>query len=158
VSAPLARRPAATDALAAAAAAAGARLPAYVTREQAPGVIAAAASTRDRLLFECLWQTGGRVTEVLRLRRGARAGGVGHGAEERLPVRRRAGARLQVHPGHPAGTPRRVRVVRVEAEGAEDGREVGGDLRRPRVGRRDGGATGGRGTDGGRGLRYGEHD
>ena len=50
--------------------AAGARLPAYVTREQARAVIAAAGSTRDRLLFECLWQTGGRVTEVLRLRRG----------------------------------------------------------------------------------------
>ena len=44
--------------------------PAYVTREQARAVIAAAGSTRDRLLFECLWQTGGRVTEVLRLRRG----------------------------------------------------------------------------------------
>jgi hypothetical protein len=48
----------------------GRRLPAYVTREQARAVIAAAQSTRDRLLFECLWQTGGRVTEVLRLRRG----------------------------------------------------------------------------------------
>jgi integrase len=49
--------------------AAGARLPAYVTREQARAVIAAAGSTRDRLLFECLWQTGGRVSEVARLRR-----------------------------------------------------------------------------------------
>ncbi len=70
----LVRRPTATAALAEAA---GARLPTSVTREQARAVIAAAASTRDRLLFECLWQTGGRVTEVLRLRRGdldARAG------------------------------------------------------------------------------------
>jgi hypothetical protein len=50
--------------------AAGAGLPAYVTREQARAAIAAAGRTRDRLLFECLWQTGG-VTEVLRLRRGA---------------------------------------------------------------------------------------
>ena len=54
--APLARRPAGT--VAAMADAAGARLPANVTREQARAVIAAAQSTRDRLLFECLWQTG----------------------------------------------------------------------------------------------------
>jgi hypothetical protein len=39
--------------------AAGARLPAYVTRERARAVIAAAASTRDRLLVECLSQAGG---------------------------------------------------------------------------------------------------
>jgi integrase/recombinase XerD len=67
MAAPLARRP---SAAAVGADAAGARLPAYVTREQARAVIAAARATRDRLLFECLWQTGGRVTEVLRLRRG----------------------------------------------------------------------------------------
>jgi hypothetical protein len=65
VRAPLARGPSATAAVAEAA---GARLPAYVTREQARAVFAAAQSTRDRLLFECLWQPGGRVTEVLRLR------------------------------------------------------------------------------------------
>jgi integrase len=67
MAAPLAHRP---SAAAVVGEAAGARLPAYVTREQARAVIAAAQSTRDRLLFECLWQTGGRVTEVLRLRRG----------------------------------------------------------------------------------------
>jgi hypothetical protein len=39
--------------------AAGARLPVYVTREQARAVIASAESTRDRLLFECLWQPPG---------------------------------------------------------------------------------------------------
>jgi integrase len=64
--APLARRTAG----AVVADAAGARLPTYVTRAQARAVIAAAQSTRDRLLFACLWQTGGRVTEGLRLRRG----------------------------------------------------------------------------------------
>jgi integrase/recombinase XerD len=63
--APLAPRPAA----ALVGDAAGARLPSYVTREQARAIITAAATTRDRLLLETLWQTGGRVTEVLRLRR-----------------------------------------------------------------------------------------
>src|SRR5687768_18054606 len=48
--------------------AAGAKLPAYVTREQARGIINAAATTAHRLLLECLWQSGGRVSEVLRLR------------------------------------------------------------------------------------------
>jgi integrase len=47
---------------------AGAKLPSYVTREQARAIINAAETTRDRLLLECLWQTGGRVSEVLRLR------------------------------------------------------------------------------------------
>ena len=37
----------------------GAGLPAYVTPEQARAVIDAAARTRDRLLVETLWQTGG---------------------------------------------------------------------------------------------------
>ena len=49
--------------------AAGARLPAYVTREQARAIVNAAETTAHRLLLECLWQTGGRVSEVLRLRR-----------------------------------------------------------------------------------------
>ena len=53
---PLAHRP---SAAAVVAEAAGARLPVYVTREQARAVIASAESTRDRLLFECLWQPPG---------------------------------------------------------------------------------------------------
>jgi integrase/recombinase XerD len=40
-----------------------------VTAEQARAVIDAARTTRDRLLLETLWQTGGRVSEVLALRR-----------------------------------------------------------------------------------------
>ena len=48
--------------------AAGDRLPSYVTREQARAIINAAATTTHRLLLEALWQSGGRVTEVLRLR------------------------------------------------------------------------------------------
>src|ERR671932_1090041 len=47
---------------------AGAKLPSYVTHAQARAIINAAATTRDRLLLECLWQTGGRVSEVVRLR------------------------------------------------------------------------------------------
>jgi site-specific recombinase XerD len=47
---------------------AGARLPSYVSPEQARAIINAAQTTRDRLLLECFWQTGGRVSEVLRLR------------------------------------------------------------------------------------------
>jgi integrase len=50
-------------------AAAPAGLPTYVAPEQARAVVDAARTTRDRLLLECLWQTGGRVSEVLRLRR-----------------------------------------------------------------------------------------
>jgi integrase len=48
--------------------AAGDRLPSYVTREQARAIINVAATTTHRLLLETLWQSGGRVTEVLRLR------------------------------------------------------------------------------------------
>src|SRR5919202_4455247 len=48
--------------------AAGDRLPSYVTREQARAIINAAATATHRLLLEALWQSGGRVTEVLRLR------------------------------------------------------------------------------------------
>jgi hypothetical protein len=44
-------------------------LPAYVTADQARAVVDAAETTQHRLLLECLWQTGGRVSEVLRLRR-----------------------------------------------------------------------------------------
>lgn len=44
-------------------------LPAYVTAEQARAVIDAAETTQHRLLLECLWQSGGRVSEILRLRR-----------------------------------------------------------------------------------------
>lgn len=47
------------------------RLPCYVTIDQAHAIANAAArlgGMRDRLLIECLWQSGGRVSEVLRLR------------------------------------------------------------------------------------------
>jgi integrase len=47
----------------------GAGLPAYVTQDEARRVIDAAETTRDRLLLETLWQSGGRVSEVARLRR-----------------------------------------------------------------------------------------
>jgi len=60
----LARRPAA----AIVAAAAGSQLPSYVTRDQARAIINAAETTMHGLLLETLWQSGGRVTEVLRLR------------------------------------------------------------------------------------------
>jgi integrase len=50
--------------------AAGQELPTYVTREQALGVVAAATTQRHRLLVRTLWESGGRVSEVLRLRRG----------------------------------------------------------------------------------------
>jgi integrase len=50
------------------AAAAGERLPSYVTREQARAIINAAPTQTHRLLLECLWQSGGRISEVLRLR------------------------------------------------------------------------------------------
>jgi integrase/recombinase XerD len=60
----LSRRPA----VAIVAQAAGDRLPSYVTREQARAIINAAPTTTHRLLLETLWQSGGRVTEVLRLR------------------------------------------------------------------------------------------
>jgi integrase len=48
--------------------AAGAHLPSYVTHDQARAIIIAAETTMHRLLPETLWQSGGRVTEVLRLR------------------------------------------------------------------------------------------
>jgi integrase/recombinase XerD len=63
-SAALAKRPAA----AIVAQAAGPKLPSYVTRPQARAMINAAETTTHRLLLETLWQTGGRVQEVLRLR------------------------------------------------------------------------------------------
>jgi integrase len=61
----LAQRPAA----AIIAAAACPHLPTYVTRDQARAIINAGETTMHRLLLETLWQSGGRVTEVLRLRR-----------------------------------------------------------------------------------------
>jgi integrase len=42
--------------------------PAYVTREQVRAMVAACETTRDRLLLETLWQSGGRVSEVCALR------------------------------------------------------------------------------------------
>ncbi len=48
--------------------ASGEHLPSYVTREQARAIINAASSQTYRLLLECLWQSGGRLSEVLRLR------------------------------------------------------------------------------------------
>jgi integrase/recombinase XerD len=46
----------------------GPALPLYVTREQARLIINAAQTMTHRLLLETLWQSGGRVSEVLRLR------------------------------------------------------------------------------------------
>ena len=60
----LARRPAASLV----AEASGEHLPSYVTREQARAIINATSSQSHRLLLECLWQSGGRISEVLRLR------------------------------------------------------------------------------------------
>src|SRR5918912_2548012 len=60
----LARRPTASLL----AEAAGEHLPSYVTREQARAIINAATTQAHRLLLECLWQSGGRISEVLRLR------------------------------------------------------------------------------------------
>lgn len=42
--------------------------PAYVTREQVRAMVAACETMRDRLLIETLWQSGGRVSEVLGIR------------------------------------------------------------------------------------------
>jgi integrase len=61
--------PAPPSATAIVARAGGDALPAYVTAEQARAVVDAAVTTQHRLLLECLWQSGGRVSEVLRLRR-----------------------------------------------------------------------------------------
>ncbi len=47
---------------------AGVGLPRYVLPDQARDIINAAATTAHRLLLETLWQSGGRITEVLRLR------------------------------------------------------------------------------------------
>jgi integrase/recombinase XerD len=47
---------------------AGAGLPRYVLPDQARAIIDAAHTTAHRLLLETLWQSGGRITEVLRLR------------------------------------------------------------------------------------------
>jgi integrase len=42
--------------------------PRYVLPDQARAIINAAQTTQHRLLLETLWQSGGRITEVLRLR------------------------------------------------------------------------------------------
>lgn len=52
------------------AAATGGRLPAYVDVDQAHAIVNAAETTAHRLLLKALWQSGGRVTEVLHLRAG----------------------------------------------------------------------------------------
>ena len=48
---------------------AAAGLPRYVMPDQARAIINATETTAHRLLLETLWQSGGRITEVLRLRR-----------------------------------------------------------------------------------------
>ncbi len=50
------------------AASTGAGLPRYILSNQARCIINAAETTTHRLLLETLWQSGGRLTEVLRLR------------------------------------------------------------------------------------------
>jgi integrase len=47
---------------------AGSSLPRYVLPDQARAIIDAAHTTAHRLLLETLWQSGGRISEVLRLR------------------------------------------------------------------------------------------
>jgi integrase/recombinase XerD len=71
--------------------------PAYVTAEQARSVIDAATRTRDRLLLECLWQTGGRVSEVCRLHRSDIDPAEGALVLENLKQRRRAMQRKLVY-------------------------------------------------------------
>lgn len=44
------------------------RLPVYLTAHEARAIINAAETTKERLLLETFWQTGGRISEVLRLR------------------------------------------------------------------------------------------
>lgn len=89
----LANRPAA----AIVARAAGPKLPSYVTREQARAMINAAATTTHRLLLETLWQTGGRVQEVLRLRRCDLVEAEGALALTNLKQRRRENRRKLVY-------------------------------------------------------------
>src|SRR4051812_42863076 len=72
-------------------------MPAYVTPEQARAVIDAATRTRDRLLVECLWQSGGRVSEVTRLRRCDIDPGEGALVLENLKQRRRELRRKRVY-------------------------------------------------------------
>jgi integrase len=43
-------------------------VPAYVNREQVAAIVAVLPTMRHRLLVRALWQSGGRATEVLRLR------------------------------------------------------------------------------------------
>jgi integrase/recombinase XerD len=45
-------------------------LPVYVTAEEARAIINAAEGFKARLLLESIWQTGGRISEVLRIRPG----------------------------------------------------------------------------------------
>ena len=52
----------------AARAAGGGSPPAYVTRDNVRAMIAACDTTRDRLLVQTLWESGGRVSEVAALR------------------------------------------------------------------------------------------
>jgi integrase/recombinase XerD len=51
-----------------AAVSAGAGLPRFVTRDQATAIVNGARRTMHRLLIQTLWESGGRVSEVLRLR------------------------------------------------------------------------------------------
>lgn len=44
------------------------RLPVYVTADEARAIINRAESFKERLLLETIWQTGGRISEALRIR------------------------------------------------------------------------------------------
>ncbi len=46
----------------------GSSPPAYVTRDNVRAMVASCETTRDRLLLQTLWESGGRVSEVLALR------------------------------------------------------------------------------------------
>jgi integrase len=89
--------PAPPPATAIVARAGGEALPAYVTAEQARAVVDAAETTQRRLLLECLWQSGGRVSEVLRLRRCDVDPAEGALVLENLKQRRRERRRKRVY-------------------------------------------------------------
>jgi integrase/recombinase XerD len=72
-------------------------MPAYVTPEQAHAIRDAVSRTRDRLLVQTLWESGGRVSEVCRLRRSDVDPAEGALVLENLKQRRRELRRKRVY-------------------------------------------------------------
>lgn len=93
--APIPAAPAPATAVVGRAQAAGA--PAYVTQAQAHAIRDAATRTRDRLLVQTLWESGGRVSEVTRLRRADVDAAEGALVLENLKQRRRELRRKRVY-------------------------------------------------------------